>query len=160
MASIIIHVVEYAYMTSVYGNFTTTLLVRLFFSLFVAPPLTLCTLVPLLKGVKNWRKLAKQLIQAYDKDEEGFPHLPGSEDLDALQRQYGSDEDCLRIIVEIFLQGKGGIYEKPSWMAVLQSLYHTYEHHLASRVKNYAEPLPGVCTFACTVYILHVHITI
>ena len=116
-------------------------------SLLVAPPLTTDTLLPLLKGVKSWRKLAKELIWTYDydDDDDGILHIIG-EDLDVLQSQHGSDEECLKAVIDKFLEGNGGQYEQPSWRAVLQSLYNANEFQLAFSIKSYAEPLQGVCT--------------
>ena len=119
-------------------------------SLLVAPPLTPDTLLPLLKRVKSWRKLAKKLIQTYDQDDYGddtslHVYYSDDEDLDALQRQHGSDEECLKAVIEKFLKGRGSQYKKPSWRTVLQSLYNANETRLASSIKNYAEPLQGVC---------------
>ena len=118
-------------------------------SLLVVPPLTSGTLLPLIKGVKSWRKLAKRLICAHDKAEYGLPLLPDSEDLDVLQSHCDSDEDCLKAVIEKFLQGKGGQYEQPSWTAVLQCLYSAHEFHLASNIRSYSEALQGVCTVIC-----------
>ena len=61
------------------------------------------------KGVERWRTLAKHLVLGYDKDDDenkddGYFY---STDLDALQRQHGSDEDCLKAVVSKFQQGKG-----------------------------------------------------
>ena len=118
------------------------------FSLPVAPPLSIDTLLPLLKEVKCWRTLAKKLIETND-DSDGFFSFTfeDSENLDDLQRQYGSDEECLKYVIEKYLQGKGGLYEQPSWRSVTQSLYEANEFKLASRVKSYGEPVQGVCIF-------------
>ena len=120
---------------------------RILSSLLVAPPLTSDVLLPLLKGVKSWRKLAKELLYAYDKDDGEFSRfflpLDSSHDLDDLQ---GSDKDCLKAVIEIFLQGRGR-YKQPSWRVVLQSLYNANELQPAANIKSYAEPLQGVCTF-------------
>ena len=112
------------------------------FSLLVAPPLTSDTLLPLLKGVKSWRKLAEQLIKAHDKDDQLF--LLSYVDLDALQREHGSDEECLKAVIDMFIQGKGGRYKQPSWRAVLHSLHNANEFQLATSIKGYAEPLEGM----------------
>ena len=95
--------------------------------------------------MKSWRKLAKQLIEAYDQDDITSCYYSDDEDLDALQRQHGSDEECLKAVIKKFLKGRGSQYEKPSWRAVLQSLYNANEIQLASSIKNYAEPLQGMC---------------
>ena len=114
----------------------------------VVPSLTSDTLLPLLKRVKNWRGLAKKLIRAYDKDDK-LPPIPrrghSLHSLDALQRRHGSDEDCLKAVIEVFLQGKGQ-YEQPSWRAVLWSLCNANEFQLAVNIKSYAEPLQGMYT--------------
>ena len=116
---------------------------RILSSLLVAPPLTSDVLLPLLKGVKSWRKLAKKLIYAYDKDDqEPPPPAAGYHNLDDLQ---GSDEDCLKAVIEIFLQERGP-YEQLSWRAVLLSLRNADELQLSASIKSYAEPQQGVCT--------------
>ena len=112
-------------------------------SLFVAPPLTTDTLLPLLTEVKSWRNLAKGLIHSHDKD--SSIHSFYSVDLDALQRHHGSGEECLKSVIEIFLRGKGGRHKQPSWRAVIWSLYKANEIQLASHIKSYGEPLQGMC---------------
>ena len=118
-------------------------------SLPVASPLTSDTLLPLLKGVKNWRRLAKKLTYAHDKDDEGptyFPRLGCSwHDLDDLQHRHGSDEECLKAVIKVFLEGKGQ-YKQPSWRAVVWSLHHANELQLAANIKSYAEPQQGMYT--------------
>ena len=119
-------------------------------SLPVAPPLTSDALLPLLKGVKSWRSLAKELIYARDEDERGlyFIHPPrgcSRHDLDDLYHRHGSDEECLKAVIEVFLQGKG-LYEHPSWGAMLVSLYSANELQLAANIKSYAEPQQGMYT--------------
>ena len=84
---------------------------------------------PLLKGVKSWRKLAKELlVYAYDKDTpDDDIQRDGGEDLDALQHQHGSDEDCLKAVIEKFVKGKVGYYDIPTWRAVIWALYNANE---------------------------------
>ena len=116
-------------------------------SLLVAPPLISDVLLPLLKGVKSWRKLAKKLLYAYDQNDRLPPLYPSGyslHNLDDLQLQCGSDEDCLKAVIEIFLQGRGQ-YKQPSWRAVQWSLCNADELQLAASIKNYAEPQQGVC---------------
>ena len=124
-------------------------ILRILSSILVAPPLTSDVLLPLLKGVKSWRKLAKQLIYTHDRDDRLPPRLPrrgcSRHNLDDLQRHRGTDEDCLKTVIEIFLQGRGQ-YKQPSWRAVLWSLRNANELQLAAGIKSYAEPLQGVCT--------------
>ena len=89
-----------------------------------------------------------QLAYAYDKDNLLPPVHPigySLHNLDDLQLQWGTDEECLQAVIEIFLQGRGR-YEQPSWRAVLWSLYNADELQLAASIKSYAEPLQGVCT--------------
>jgi hypothetical protein len=103
--------------------------------------------LPLLKGVKSWKKLAKRLIYTYNKsDKVRVIPSPGyfEHNLDDLQHRHGSDEDCLKTVIDIFLQGRGQ-HKQPSWGAVLWSLYNTNELQLATSIKSYAEPLQGVC---------------
>ena len=95
-----------------------------------------------LKGVKRWRTLAKQLVEAYDDDDKKKNVL--GINLDDLQRQHHSDENCLKVIIEIFLEGKGR-YWALSWRAVIWCLYLSDEIHLAEQIQSYGEQLEGVC---------------
>ena len=95
------------------------------------------------KGVRRWQTLAKHLVRGYDKDDDENKKYYGSTDLDALQRDHGSDEDCLKAVVRTFLQGKGRY--RASWRAVIWSLYEANEIHLADQIRSYGEQLKGVC---------------
>ena len=118
-------------------------------SFLAAPPLTLENVLSVVKGVRNWRTLAKELVMAYDKDDyDDMLHFIGKIDLDALQREHGSDEDCLKTVVRQFLQGKGR-YSQASWRAVIWSLYKANEIQLAEQIRS--EQLEGVC-------LLYVHV--
>ena len=97
------------------------------------------------KGVKKWRTLAKKLVEAYDKDDDHrIIVFPDAINLDDLQRQHHSDEDCLKVIIETFLKEKGQ-YRQPSWRAVIWCLYLSDEIHLAEQIQSYGEQLEGVC---------------
>ena len=117
---------------------------RILSSLLVAPPLTSDVLLPLLKGVKSWRKLAEGLVYTYDRPKLFLPPGYSQHNLDVLQRLHDTNEDCLKAVIEIFLQGRGQ-YKQPSWRAVFRSLYNADELRLAASIKSYAEPLQGVC---------------
>ena len=99
-----------------------------------------------LEGVKRWRALAKQLLFAYDKEDTN--HL-GGVDLDALQRQHGSDEDCLKAIVKCSLEGRVRQYQQPTWRAIIYSLYSANEMQLAYQFRSYAEPVKGESIYFC-----------
>ena len=111
-------------------------------SFLAAPPLTLENVVSVVKGVRRWQILAKYLVWGYDKDEDEYSRI--GTDLDALQRYYGSDEDCLKAVVSQFLQGKGR-YRPASWRGVIWSLYEANEIQLADQFRSYGEQLEGVC---------------
>ena len=96
-------------------------------SFLAAPPLTLENVMSVVKGVRNWQTLAKQLVAAYDNDDE-----------------HGSDEDCLKTVVRQFLQ-EGYLYRPASWRAVIWSLYKANEIQLADQIRSYGEQLEGVC---------------
>ena len=98
------------------------------------------------RGVRRWRTLAKRLVRAYD--EQDTIH-DGGVDLDALQRQHGSDQDCLQAIVKQFLEGRGGHYRQPTWRAVIYSLYEAKESQLADQFRSYAEPVNGESMYFC-----------
>ena len=96
-----------------------------------------------MKEVRSWRTLAKQLVYAYDQDDMTNKFFPNSINLDDSQHQHGSDENCLKAVVEKFFLG-GGRY-RPSWRAVIWSLYQAHEIHLANQIRIYAEPVQGMC---------------
>ena len=112
---------------------------------FVAPPFTSATLLPLLREVKSWRELARKLIRTDDDDNPLYLYRyrpDGLTNLDDFQRRHGSDAECLKAVIEMFIRGEGKM--KPSWEAVFHSLYETNELRLASKVKSYAEPPKGM----------------
>ena len=113
-------------------------------SFLAAPPLTLENVMSVVKGVRRWRTLAKHLINGYDKNDDVHRYYPGSTDLDVLQREHGSDEDCLKAVVSKFLQGKDW-YWVVSWRIVIWSLYEANEIQLADQIRSYGERLEGVC---------------
>ena len=78
-------------------------------SFLAAPPLTLENVMSVVKGVRNWWTLAKHLVLGYNKDDDEYRRYPGATDLDALQREHGSDENCLKTVVRQFLL-KGYLY--------------------------------------------------
>ena len=107
-------------------------------------------MLPVVKGVRSWRTLAKQLVYAYDQDTSDtiYKSIRNSINLDDLQHEHGSDENCLKGVVEKFLLGKGQ-YSQPSWRTVIWSLYKANEHHLADQIRSFAEPVQGVCVCVC-----------
>ena len=98
-------------------------------SLSPAPPLTLENVLEAVKNVQSWRTLGVCI------------YFPLSFEPDAIQRQHVSDEACLKAVIEGFLSGKG--YYKPSWRAVIWSLYRANEIQLAEHIRSYAEPVKG-----------------
>ena len=112
----------------------------------VAPLPTVENVMSVLKGVKRWMTLAKQLVRAYDKDDDDLRIIVflDSINLDDLQRQHHSDENCLKVIIKKFLKGEGQ-YWPPSWRAVIWCLYLSDEIHLAEQIQSYGEQLEGVC---------------
>ena len=97
------------------------------------------------KRVRSWRTLAEQLVTISARDED-YVNVAGTA-LDALQRRHSSDEDCLKEVVDIFLQGYGGQYSQRqlSWRCVLWCLLVVDEIQLAYQFKSYSEHLKGEC---------------
>ena len=102
------------------------------------------------KGVRNWRTLAKHLV--YDKDDNKYRSYYHATDLDAFQREHGSDEDCLKAVVRQFLQGGRGRYSQ-TWRAVIWYFYTANEIQLADQIRSYGEQLEGVCL--CTLLYMY-----
>ena len=114
-------------------------------------------MISVVKRVRRWRTLAKHLVRGYDKDDDKYNDYYGSTDLDALQHEHGSDEDCLKAVVSKFLNGKGQ-YRPASWRGVIWSLYKANEIQLADQIRSYAEQLEGVCLlYVClTEEVMHI----
>jgi hypothetical protein len=106
-----------------------------------APPLTLDAALEAVKTVKSWRKLARWLMSWVD-----YEDSDDRKKLDAVERQYISDEACLKAVVEAFLLGEG--LHQPSWRNVIHALHKVGDTHAAERIKTHAEPQQGewVCT--------------
>ena len=65
-----------------------------------------------------------------------------SRELDNIQRQYDSDEDGLKAVVERFFKVVSRLWQ-PSWRTVIWSLYSANEFQLAEQIRSYAEPVQG-----------------
>ena len=103
------------------------------FPVYPAPPLTLENVLEAVKKVKSWRELGDGLF--------GYLSLKRKNDI---ERQHGSDEACLKAVVDAFLLGEGN-YKAPSWRMVMHALHGANESHLADQIKSYAEPVQGEC---------------
>ena len=114
-------------------------LIRYLFTVFLspAPPLTIDRVYEAVKGVKNWRRFDEWL---------GL-----FSELDAIESQYGSDDLCMKAVVEKFLQGECSNYPHPSWRAVIRTLDNMNEIHLADQIIDYGEPVQG--EWLCTLYV-------
>ena len=95
-----------------------------------APLLTPENVMIVVKEVRSWRRLGEHLL-----------YMPESH-LDSFQHQHGSDEACLKAVVERFLLGDYP-YWQPSWREVIWALYKANEIHLADQIRSYAEPVQG-----------------
>ena len=84
----------------------------------------------IVKNVRSWRSLGEEM--GYD-----------SRELDNIQQQYDSDEDCLKAVVERFLKGGSLLLKQPSWRAIIWILYEANEFQLAEQIRSYAEPVQG-----------------
>ena len=102
---------------------------------FPAPPLTLDNVLNVVKNVQDWRPLCEAML-GYEPDE--------------IQRQHDSDEDCLKEVVECFLQDGTFQYNKPSWRVVIWSLYKAKEIQLAEQIRSYAEGVQGTVIMVLT----------
>ena len=105
--------------------------------LSTAPTLTLENVLNVVKNVRSWRTLGQCIYSSSI-----APYY-----LDAIQRQHVSDEACLKAVIEGFLSGKERRYKRPSWRAVIWSLYQAYEIQLAEHIRTYAEPVQGNCSY-------------
>ena len=81
----------------------------------------------------NWRTLGQSLVDDYGLG------LIDSSTLDEISKQYGSDEDRLKGVIDKFLSSR-----RPSWRKVIWALYVSNAIHLAEHIRSYAEPLEGV----------------
>ena len=100
--------------------------------LYPASPLTLNTVFEAVKRVRNWRELAKGLMNWYEWRGEDRKKL------DDIKRQHSSNEARLKAVVEAFLLG-----EAPLWRSVIHALHKAEESDLAEKIKTNAEPHHG-----------------
>ena len=85
-------------------------------------------MLAVIKNVRSWRSLG-----------EGMGFLL---ELDNIQQQHDSDEDCLKTVVKCFLKD-GGQFRQPSWRTMILCLYRANEIQLAEQIRSYAEPVQG-----------------
>ena len=99
---------------------------------YPVPPLTLNTVFEAVKRVRNWRELAKELMNWYEWRGED------QKKLDDIERQHASNKARLKAVVEEFLLG-----EAPLWRSVIHALHKAEESDLAEKIKTNAEPHHG-----------------
>ena len=80
------------------------------------------------KRVRNWRELGGGLGVYTSK-------------VDAIQRQFDSDEARLRAMLEAFLLGEGNY--QPTWRSVIHALHWADENTVAHDILTYAEVVEG-----------------
>lgn len=110
------------------------------------------TLLPAVQG-ENWRVLGRRIFPGEYHQESHqwiFPKLY------AIEQQYESDNDCLRAVVECWVQ-RGGSNKELSWRDVVWTLDHAYATNSADNMRHFAEPVLGksylsinVSTFLCS----------
>ena len=84
------------------------------------PPLTQGNVLEVVKGVQNW-----VLLKLY------FGIVSAS---------------SLEHVVEQFVLGRG-LYQSPSWRALIFTLDEADETQIANRIRNHGEPVQGECVF-------------
>ena len=96
-----------------------------------APPLTVENVLKHMnvQEVKDWRKV-------------GYWLLPGdpTEQLNAIEREYSSNEDRMRAAVQQWLEGGG---YPPSWRWLAWSLDCAGDIEAADLIRGFTEPLSG-----------------
>ena len=102
-----------------------------------APSLTVDTVLTAVQGV-NYKTLAEEILhEEYSAEGEGFyPKL------DEIELLYQYHDDCLRAVIECWMQGDG-IDEKPSWRRIICALDGAKETRIANNIRHHAEPVPG-----------------
>jgi hypothetical protein len=83
----------------------------------------------------NWKELAEWLLGWYDSDSDDRKKL------DAIERQYVSDDARRIAVVEAFLLGEGPY--QPSWRTLIHQLHQAGQSHVAEKIKTNAEPHQG-----------------
>ena len=101
-----------------------------------APPLTLENVFDVVKRVKSWRDLGTWLLG----------YLKGSK-LNAIEREFDSDETRLKAMLESFLLGEG-VYQ-PTWRGVIHALHEADEIAVARDILTNAEAVEGECVCVC-----------
>ena len=74
-------------------------------------------------------------------DWDDYEGSEGRKKLDAIERQYTSDDARLKAVVEAFLLGEGR--HQPSWRMLIHALYEAGETSVAEKIKTNAEPQQG-----------------
>ena len=95
-----------------------------------APPLTVENVLKYLpvQEVKNWREVGLELL-VYDEAK-----------VEAIQRQYSSNEERIRAVVQQWLEGGG---YPPSWRWLVWALDRAGDIQVADPIRGFTEPPPG-----------------
>ena len=95
-----------------------------------APPLNVEEVLKHVPGVKNWRKVGKQLL--------GYGI--STTQVDVIERKYSSDSDRLQATVQLWLEGRS---LTPSWRSLVWSLDHAGDITVADPIRGFAEQQLG-----------------
>ena len=94
-----------------------------------APPLNVEQVFKHVPGVKDWKEVGNWLL--------GYE----STKLNAIEKEYSSNEDRLRAVVQQWLEGEG--LTQPSWRRLVWSLDYAGNTIAADPIRGFAEPPPG-----------------
>ena len=98
-----------------------------------APPLTVENVLKFMnvQEVKDWRKVGLELLLGVTNR---------TEQLDVIQREYSSNEDRMRAVVQQWLEGEAHLR---SWRWLLLALDHAGDIQVADPIRGFAEPPRG-----------------
>ena len=113
---------------TLYCDGDTTSYVLTIFVSTIAPPLNVECVLKHVQGVKDWREVGNWLL--------GYK----STKLNAIEREYSSNEDRLRAVVQQWLEGGG---HSPSWRWLVWSLDTAGDSIVADPIRGFAEPPQG-----------------
>ena len=114
---------------TLYCDGDTTCYVRTIPVSTIAPRLNVEEVFKHVQGVKDWREVGNWLL--------GYE----STKLNAIEREYSSNEDRLRAVVQQWLEGGGRT--QPSWRWLVWSLDTAGDSIVADPIREFAEPPQG-----------------
>ena len=79
--------------------------------------------------------------------------------VDEIEQLYQPDGDCLRAVIECWMQGDG-VDKQPSWRRIICALDCADEMRIADNIRHFAEPVSGKLHWCIHILVCESYLTL